>query len=149
MAKTYNLRSIKHRESYTFKQIGDLLKIHFRTAQGWKQEGLKIISQEKPYLVMGYDLKEFLSKKLQNRQIKLQPNEFYCMKCKKGVRSAGNKIWIELSGKTIGNQNFKELTIKGICEFCDSKINKFSHEGKLEEIKKTFNTVNLGVLGHE
>src|ERR1035437_1615964 len=112
MAKLYNLRSIKLRESYTLKQIAELLKVHFRTVQAWEQEGLKTINNEKPYLVMGFELKEFLSKKLKDRKTKLHPNEFYCTKCRESVRSTDNDVWIEVSEKTIGKQGFKGIVIK-------------------------------------
>lgn len=149
MKKNYNLRLIKNRESYLFRQICEFLNIHPRTVQAWKQQGLPIINNEKPYLVMGYDLKEFLSKKQKDRKCKLQANEFYCTKCREAVRSTDNDVWIEVSEKTIGKQGFKEFVIKGICEFCNSKLNRFSHEGKLGQIKDTFNVVNLGELGYE
>ena len=149
MAKNLNLRLIKQRESYSLKQITELLKVHLRTVQAWKQEGLPTINNEKPYYVMGYELKDFLSKKFAKRRIKLQSNEFYCTKCREAVRSTDNKVSLQTSGKFIGKQGFKELVIKGICEFCNSKLNRFSHSGKLEEIKNTFNVVDFGGLINE
>lgn len=149
MAKLYNLRLIKYRESYTLKQIAALLNVHFRTVQAWKQEGLKTINQEKPYLVMGFELKTFLNQKIISRKTKLQQNEFYCTKCRDAVKPTNNEVWLEVSEKTIGKQGFKEFVIKGLCEFCNSKLNRFSHEGKLEEVKNTFDVVNLGELSYE
>jgi uncharacterized protein YjcR len=149
MSKNLNLRLIKQRESYLLKQISELLNVHMRTVQAWKQEGLPTINDEKPFLVMGYDLKEFLSKKIKNRKTKLQANQFYCTKCRKAARSTNNEVWIEVSEKTIGKQGFKSFVIKGICEVCNSKLNRFSHEGKLEEIKNIYDVVNLEELGYE
>ena len=149
MAKFYNLRLIKLRESYTLKQIAELLNVHFRTVQAWKQEGLTTINQKKPFLVMGYDLKEFLSQKIQNKKITLQPNEFFCTKCREAVRSIDNAVWLVTSGKTIGKQGFQELVIKGICENCNSKLNRFSHSGRLEEIRNNFDIVDFGGLINE
>lgn len=149
MSKNLNLRLIKQRESYSLKQISELLNVHIRTVQAWKQEGLPTINQEKPYLVMGYDLKEFLSKKFAKRRIKLQSNKFFCTKCREAVRSTENQVWLQTSGKSIGKQGFKELVIKGICEFCNSKLNRFSHSGRLEEIKTNFGVVDFGGLNNE
>ena len=144
MSKTYNPRLIKHRESYTLKQISETLSVHQRTVQEWRYEGLKTISLEKPFLVMGYDLKEFLAKKIQSRKIKLQPNQFYCTKCRKAVTSKSDEVFLYDLHKTIGKQEFKGLIVKGICNNCDSKLNRFSHEGKLEEIQNTFSITNIG-----
>ena len=149
MAKRYKTRLIKRRESYSFKQICELFGVHERTVQGWKQEGLKIINDSKPHLVPGADLKEFLMKKQANRKTKLQSNEFYCTKCRQAVRSTDNEVFLVLSGKTIGKDQMKEIVIKGACEYCNTRINRFSHEGKLQEIKENFDVVNLDELGYE
>lgn len=144
MGKTYNIRLIKHRESYTLKQISETLNVHQRTVQEWKREGLKTISTEKPFLVMGYDLKEFLSKKLQSRKTKLEANQFYCTKCRKAVISKSNEVYFFSLNKTIGNQGFKGLIVKGVCQECGTKLNKFSHEGKLKDLQNTFTITNIG-----
>lgn len=149
MSKNHNLHLIKERESYFFKEISELLKVHMRTVQAWKQEGLPTINEEKPYLVMGYDLKEFLSKKFARRKVKLQHDEFYCTKCRKAVKSFNNQVNLQTSGKSIGKQGFKELVIKGACKHCNSRINRFSHSGRLEEIKTNFDVTDFGGFSNE
>lgn len=144
MGKNYNIRLIKYRESYTLKQISETLNVHPRTVQEWRHEGLKTISSEKPFLVMGYDLKEFLKEKIKSRKIKLEVNQFYCTKCRCAVISKDNIVQLVSLNKTIGNQGFRCLTIKGICQECGTKLNKFSHEGKLQELKNTFIITNIG-----
>ena len=149
MGKNYNIRLIKHRESYTLKQISETLHVHPRTVQEWRGEGLKTISTEKPFLVMGYDLKEFLNKKLQSRKIKLEANQFYCMKCRNAGTSKNNEVHLASLNKTIGNQGFRGLIVNGICQECGTKLNKFSHEGRLEELKNTFKITNIGEYENE
>lgn len=149
MSKTYNIRLVKYRESYTLKQISETLNVHPRTIQEWRHEGLKTISTEKPFLVMGYDLKEFLNKKLQSRKTKLEANQFYCTKCRNAVTSKNNEVHLTSLNKTIGNQGFKGLIVKGICKECGTKLNKFSHEGRLEELKSTFKITNIGEYENE
>ena len=149
MKKNYKIKLIKRRHSYIYEQIQELFGVTERTVSTRKKEGLKVYSDSKPYLVMGYDLIEFLKKKLQSRRMKLNSNEFFCAKCRHGVRSTDNNVWFQLTGKTIGNYGFKEIVIKGICEFCNSKLNRFSHSGKLEEIKNNFNVIDFGGLENE
>lgn len=144
MSKNYLLKNIMTRESYTSKRIAQDLGVHPRTVQGWFQEGLQPIENKKPFLVMGYELKRFLEQKLKKRKTSLQPEEFYCTKCREAVRPTDNDVWIEISERTIGNQGFRAMTVKGICENCNSKINRFSHTGKLEEVKQTFNAIEIG-----
>ena len=143
MKKNYNLRLIKTREAYTTAKICELLNVHERTVQEWYKEGLKKLNEQKPFLVMGHELKRFLEKKLKSRKTKLSPDEFYCTKCRKGVKPTNN-VSIIVSVNSIGNKGYKAMTIKGICENCNSKLNRFSHTGKLEDVKQMFNVIEGG-----
>lgn len=144
--KNYVLKNIKTRESYTTKRISKEIGVHTRTVQEWVKQGLKPIENSSPYYFMGYELKRFLQEKLKNRKTKLFPDEFYCTKCREAVRPIDKDVWISVSSRTIGNQGFNSLTIKGICENCNSKINRFSHTGKLEEVKQIFNVIEVEEL---
>lgn len=141
--KNYVLKNLKTRESYSTKRISQEIKVHPRTVQSWFKEGLQPIENKKPFLVMGYELKRFLEEKLKGRRTKLNPDEFYCTKCREAVRPTDKDVWISVSCRTIGNQGFKSMTVKGICENCNSKINRFSHTGKLEELKCLFNVIEI------
>lgn len=141
MQKNYNLRLIKTREAYSTAKICVLLNVHERTVQEWYRKGLKTLNEQKPFLVMGYELKRFLEEMLKSRKTKLNPDEFYCTKCREAVKPTDKDVWITVSTNSIGNQGFKSMTIKGICENCNSKLNKFSHTGKLEEVKQIFNVI--------
>lgn len=149
MRKKYKLRQIKKRYCYTFEEISSLMNVHNRTVQIWKKEGLKVIDTVRPYLVMGSSLYEFLQKKLEKRRFKLKPDEFYCVKCRKPQRVTDNDVWLELTGKTIGKDRHREIIIKGMCDECLTQLNRFSHEGRIEEIKTHFDIINLEVLNNE
>jgi hypothetical protein len=148
MAKKYKTKLIKTRDSYTSKQISELFNVHLKTVQFWVKEGLPVISN-KPILIMGYELKLFLDNKQQNRKCKLESDQFYCTKCRKAVRSTDNDVWLELTGKTIGKNNYQEIVIKGVCDECLSRVNRFSHFGRIEEIQTNFDVINLEVLNDE
>jgi hypothetical protein len=147
MSKKYKLNLIKTRESYNTKTITKLLGVHARTIHDWCQEGLKVLNR-KPLLIMGFDLKEFLNNKAADRKHKLLPNEFYCIKCRKAVKGISNKAYIQFTGKTLGRQGLRELIVKGFCEICGTKQNKFSHEGCLQEHEAAFNLVEKGDLSN-
>lgn len=149
MKRNYKIRLIKYRHSYTFEEISEVLNVHPRTIQTWKKEGLNVIDSTKPYLVMGYDLKEFLSKKLQSRKTKLEPNQFYCIKCRSAVLSQFNQVKLKITGKTMGKDTHQEAVITGRCETCGTKLNRFSHSGKLDEIKANFDVIDFGGLSRE
>ncbi len=138
--KVYNTNLIKLRHTYLLEEIALKQKVHIRTVRAWIKEGLKIVEGLYPYLVLGYDLKNFLKAKRTRRKCKLNHDEFWCVKCRTARKSLENKVEIKYSGMTIGN-NLKEFVIQGKCEICGTKLNRFSNESKLFEVKNSFNII--------
>lgn len=149
MAKRIKLNLLKTRESYSSRRLAETLNVHIRTVQEWKSQGLKPISNTIPLFFMGFEVKEFLQQRQKINKIKLEDNQFYCMKCRKAVSSKDNKIEIIITGKEIGRNSLKEFVVKGFCETCGCKLNRFSHEGKLQELENTFNITSKGEQSNE
>jgi Zn finger protein HypA/HybF involved in hydrogenase expression len=120
------------------KEVSQLLNVHERTVQCWKNEGLKSLTTSKPFLFMGFELKQFLAQKKELTNVKLEPNQFYCTKCRKAVSAKDSKVILKHTNKALGNKGFEEVIIQGYCEICSTRINRFSHSGKLAEIKNVF-----------
>lgn len=142
MARRYNTRIIRLNYSYTLQEISNLYGNHIRTVRAWIKEGLPNIEGLYPYLVKGRELKEFLSKRQLKQKVKLEAGQFYCTRCKTARNAQNNQVKLVYSGKTIG-KGIKDFTIQGICEICWTKINRFSNENKLEEIKQTFDITEI------
>ena len=125
-----NIRRIKAKRSYSFKEIGEVLNVHTGTAQRWRKQGLTVIDEiSKPYLVIGSELKEFISKRVSKRKCILRAGEFYCTTCKMGRRSLLDKLYIEITDKKLGKIT-KQTFIKGVCEICKRPLLLFSSEEK-------------------
>lgn len=142
MAKNYNTRIIKENYAYRLEQIASLYKIDKRTTYYWLKEGLQIIEGLYPYLVKGSELKRFLDKKQRSRRTKLSAGEFYCVKCQQARKPLNNVVTLTYSGKTIG-RGIKDFTIQGACEVCGTKLNRFSNENKLGEVKNLFDIAEV------
>lgn len=138
MAKKIKLKNLKSRQSYTARQLAEVLDVHIRTVQTWKKEGLKPIESTVPLLFMGFEVKDFIQQRQSDKKIKLAKNQFYCVKCRKAVMSKENRIEVIKTQKLIGKDLLSELILRGECEICGCKLNRFSHVGKLNEIKQTF-----------
>ena len=124
MSKKYELRKIKTKRSYTFKEIADLLDVHVRTVQAWHSEGLNPLEgSNNPYLVMGKDLKMYLKLQTEKHKVTLGLNEFYCMRCRKAV--IPKKVYKYIGGIKIGG-NKPSVRLSGICPTCSRKVNKFT-----------------------
>lgn len=137
MAKKYNTRIIKLNYGYNLQKIAALQNVSIRTVRLWIKEGLLIVEGIYPYIVKGSELKRFLDKKQQSRRIKLSAGEFYCTKCRQAKKPLNNIVSLKYSGKTIG-RGIKDFTIQATCETCGTKLNRFSNENKLSEVKQLF-----------
>ena len=135
MKKNYDVRKIKKHYSYITSEICELLKVHPRTVQTWVSKGLEVINPDsKPFLVMGYELERFLKEQRTSRRIKLQQDEFYCNRCKTATKSNTESIKFIDTGLTIGNDS-KQVIIKGICQACGIKVNRFSTDKHAKNFK--------------
>jgi len=149
MSKKLKLKLIKTRESYTTRKLSEVLGVHIRTVQEWRKQGLMPIENTIPLLFMGFEIKKFLEQKLKTKRIKLQDDQFYCVKCRKAVSSKDNKVQIINTGKVIGKNNLKELIVKGTCVNCNCILNRFSHEEKLKALQSAFIITNMEDLNNE
>jgi len=140
--RKFNTRIIKINYTYLLKELASLYKIHIRTARAWVKEGLPIIEGLYPHHVIGKDLKQFLDKRQQKRKIKLNNNQFYCTKCKSASIALNNQVKLIYSGKTIG-KGIKDFNIQAYCNACNTRLNRFSNETKLDELKQIFDITEI------
>lgn len=126
-----NTRIIRQKQSYSTQEIVDLLKVGISTVNRWYATGLMPIDNQKPFLVFGADLINFLNKKNRRGKTKSNADELFCCKCKIPRKSFENAA-------TINIVNATKLMIIGACEICGTKMNKLGSSLKIEEYKKIF-----------
>jgi len=128
----YNLRLIKLRRSYNITEMARLLGIDRKTCQRWiKTEGLKVIEKgENPLLIMGADLHSFLKSRQDKKRFILGKSEFYCMKCKKPVKTKTGSEKVVKTGKRIGKNGLEQFIKTGLCEICGIPVNRFLRGGR-------------------
>lgn len=140
MKRTYQLRRIKAKKSYSTRELADLLGAHVQTVRTWASNGLEPLSTNsyRP-LFLGQTIKSYLSQIQNARKVKLQATEFYCLKCRIAVTP---RSVIEVDRKVyIGNQK-KSIILTASCPVCSSKVNKFTvKEEKNQDIVKVINSV--------
>ena len=123
----YNINLITSKRSYSINEVASLLSIDRRTCGRWiKYEGLRVIEENtNPILIMGEDLRSFIKERKEKRKIPLKDNEFLCMKCRKAVRALSGSEETVKTGKKIGKDDQEQLKKIGICENCNTQLNKF------------------------
>lgn len=131
--RNHNSNLIKVRHSYTFIEIAETLKIHPRTVQSWRKQGLEVIDEaSNPYLVYGAELRQFLRAKRQKQRHPLKAGEFYCPKCQLPRKSLPDKLAVIITDKRLGKTS-RQAFIKGICEVCHTHLTLFSSDKKAQE----------------
>ncbi len=122
----YNLSKIRRKTAYTAQEISTLLDVGRKTISRWFKEGLELLDPaNSPRLVMGYDLKSFLLAKREAKQVKLNWNEFYCLRCRKAVLAMRGSEQTEKTGKSIGLNNRDQEMISAKCKECDGSVARF------------------------
>ncbi|RKX18570.1 MAG: hypothetical protein DRP35_09060 [Candidatus Zixiibacteriota bacterium] len=130
--RTYDLRLIKKRHSYSTSELSKKLNVHPRTIQVWRKQGMvPIEAHSRKLLFMGFEIIRFISEKQQKRKQKLKVNEFFCPRCKSPKTSMLNDIKILVTNKKIGIDDLS-IHIKGICEKCHCTLTRFSSKTKLK-----------------
>ena len=85
----------------------------------------------RPYLIRGDDLARFLAARQNGRKRRCAADEFYCFKCRAPRKAYENIVDIEFVGPA-------RLRLKGICEVCDTPLNKMQGVEKLPKIREIF-----------
>jgi hypothetical protein len=127
MSSKYNTHLIRSRASYTINEICTLFGTDHRTCSRWiNNDGLKVIeANTKPLLIMGSELKRFITEKQQKRKTKLADNEYFCFKCHRAVLALAGSEKTVSTGKTIGKNKFMQMKKVAFCQFCQLKVNRF------------------------
>lgn len=134
--RTYNHNLIKARRTYTFKELAEVFRLHTRTIQSWRKEGLKVLDMAtKPFLILGEEIIRFLKEKRLKRKHPLKPEEFFCTTCRMPRHSQPDKFSIIITDKRMG-KTARQAFIRGICEVCGRRLTLFSSDKKIQKMRE-------------
>jgi hypothetical protein len=75
-----NPQLVKIHRSYTVEEVTRLLDVHKNTVRNWIKEGLPVIDDKRPTVILGRDLSPFLqARRIKNKQ-PCKPGEIYCLR---------------------------------------------------------------------
>ncbi len=115
--KRINYRLVKKHRSYSVDEISRLLNRHKNTVREWIKRGLPTIDNQKPMLVLGSDLKDWLAQRQKSAKQPCGPGELYCLRCRVPKRPALDMVdYIP--------KNDQSGCLKAFCETCERPINR-------------------------
>jgi len=131
MAKRYNPNKGKINRNYTISEIALLYGVHKNTVKTWLKRGLKRIDNQRPYIILGRDLKQFIKDLRTINKRPCELGEIYCMKCRTPRIPTQESIIFETASLRSGR-------IKASCNVCLSPMNKYFRLADLAVLQRHF-----------
>ncbi len=119
MAKRLSPRKIKTHNQYTYEQAADALGVSVQTVRLWRLAGLPVLDSQKPHLILGFALKDFLNKRATKPERRLARDQFLCMACNAPRRAYGGMADYLPYTPTLGR-------LEALCEACHGLCGKFA-----------------------
>ena len=119
MAKRLSPRKIKTHNQYTYEQAADALGVSVQTVRLWRSQGLPVLDSQKPHLILGFALKDFLNKRANKPERRLARDQFLCMACNAPRRAYGGMADYLPYTPTLGR-------LEALCEACQGLCGKFA-----------------------
>ncbi len=131
MSGRCNPNKAKIHRSYTVEEIACLFSIHKNTVREWIKKGLPVCDNQKPMLILGAELREFIQAKNKKNKRKCKPYEMYCLRCRSPQKPAENMVDYEPITEVTGR-------LIGLCSRCECVINKYISLSGFVEIQRYF-----------
>ena len=119
MAKRVSARKVKIHNQYTYDQAAYALGVSVQTVRLWRRSGLPVLDSQKPHLILGFALKDFLGNRQNKPERRLARDQFLCMACNAPTRAYGGMADYLPYTATRGR-------LEALCEVCHGPCGKFA-----------------------
>ena len=132
-------KGLKSHRNYTVEEVARLLGVARGTVRRWTKKGLPFVTEQRPRLIRGDDLLEFLAK-LKAPKERCQLHECYCFKCRAPREPALRMADIICDRPTSGN-------LRALCLVCETWMHKRVSFAALDRLRAKLDiTVQAGRL---
>lgn len=107
-----NPRRAKMHRSYTVEEVARLYGLHRNTVRQWIKRGLPTCDGTRPVLILGGELRDYLTRERTARKHPCKPGEMYCLRCRESRRPALDMADYQPMTATSGN-------LVGLCPACE------------------------------
>lgn len=134
MAKRPNPRAVKAVLTYTIPEAALALGVTCGTVRAWVKQGLPAMISQRPFLILGDDLRSFLTGRAAKGKVGLAPNQLYCFTCKSPQTPLGMMLDFRPQSATTGR-------LTGLCSVCGYTCNRMISCANLSRLSKIFDIV--------
>lgn len=131
MQRTYDPRKAKSNRSYTLKQIAALYDVNIATVRSWIRNGLKLLDDQRPYMVHGPVLRKYLEEKQAARKWPKAADTLPCFTCS-GPRKIKNGSF------KIIKFNTDKIRVQGDCVDCGKTIGRGDISKNISALERHF-----------
>lgn len=136
-----NPRRVKIHHSYTVEEVSRLFGLHRNTVRQWIKAGLPVCDDQRPLLILGSDLRAFLTRKRTVNKRPCKPGEIYCMRCRAARTPAlGMADYVPLT-TTSGN-------LVGLCSACEALMFRRVSLAKLGAVCGNLKVTHMQARAH-
>ena len=123
-----NPRLVKVHRNYSVEQVAQLFDLHKNTVRNWLKQGLPVVDERRPTLILGRELSRFLHERRQKSRQTCGPGRIFCIACRAPKVPAGKMAECILTGPCTGN-------LCGICPDCDRLIYRRVNLAKIDAVR--------------
>lgn len=116
MRKRKGSHLVKRHRNYTMEDAARCLGVAKITVRNWIKKGLPVLKDQRPFLIIGSDLIDFLDSQKQAKQ-KCGLVQCYCFKCRAPRNPAYNEVEFLPSESGGGN-------LRALCNECTTVMHK-------------------------
>ena len=127
MPRSARINAIKLFHPYTIGEAVDVTGVSARTISAWIKEGLPVMKSQRPFLIRGDDLKEFIRNRRKTGKTQTALHQFYCLGCREVRDAAGGFAECLVNGNRV--------TLKALCDVCGKVVNKPIAKSCLPDLK--------------
>jgi hypothetical protein len=120
-------RRLKMHRSYTVDQAARTVGTTRATVRRWLKNGLHAIDQQKPAIMRGKDIIEFLARRARPRQ-KCPLGQCFCVKCRAPRPPDGGMAEFVVLTPTGGN-------LRALCPVCGTMMHRRTSQAQLDQLK--------------
>ena len=126
--RRFDPRRAKIHRSYSIEEVARLYGVHKQTVRNWMKAGLPHLSERRPHLILGYELRKYHADRRQNARRPCQDGELFCLRCRTPKRPAGDMLDYIPMSLVSGN-------LQGICPACDGLMHRRASLVKVDTVK--------------
>lgn len=129
MARRPNWRRIKSHRNYTVEEAARALGHCRGTIRRWLKNGLPAIRDQRPALILGTDLIDYLKARRAPKQT-CKLDQCFCLRCRAPRRPAFAAVEYRPVTSTSGN-------LRALCEVCSAVMHKRVSAARLQVLRAT------------